>query len=93
MVYGAPRTRHAQKATTASTSASHSQEGPSSRATRPRSDWLDTNARLPTRSVSQSATVQNSRDAAGATAAARSVAAAAVPLATTAARYRRVTSR
>ena len=68
---GRARTRHAQKTSAASTSTSHSRRvAASSRATSPRSDWLETNARLPTRSVSHSATVQNSRDAAGATAAA-----------------------
>ena len=54
------------------------------------SDWFDTNDSSPTRLVFHSASVQNSRDASGATAPASTVAAIAVPLATAAARNRPV---
>jgi hypothetical protein len=51
------------------------------------------NASAPIRSVFHTASVQKTRDASGARAAAASVATAAVPLATRAARHRLVTSR
>ncbi|BCB78992.1 hypothetical protein Pflav_054020 [Phytohabitans flavus] len=54
---------------------------------------METYESEPTRSVFQSISVQNCRDAFGASAAARSVAPAAVALAVIAARQRRVTSR
>ena len=64
-----------------------------SRATTPRSDWLETNASSPTRPVFHSASVQNSREASGKSAAATRVAPAPAAIAVNAARQRRVTSR
>ncbi len=92
----ATRDRHAQSTSVPATSSSQASVlglSGSSRATTPRSDWLETKASSPTRPVFHRALVQNSREASGNSAAASTVAAVAVPDAVTAARHRRVTSR
>ena len=90
------RTRQAQTINTARTQTIQMYDAtPStgSRAMSPRNDWFDTYDRTPTRPVSHSADVQNSRDWSGKIAAATRVAPAAVPIAVSAARHRPVTSR
>src|SRR4051794_23617661 len=92
----ARRTRKNQKPRVTTTHASQTRDSTrsiGSRARKPRSDWLERKDSTPTRLVSHSAEVQNSRVSSGKTMPASRVAPAAVPDATAAARPRLAISR